>query len=89
MAPDAPPPPGRSPSPTTGQRGGDPWLAFGYLVSGVLLYGLAGWGLDRWWGTSFMVVVGILVGAGLGTYQTWARFKAEPDEHEQNDRDNQ
>ncbi len=54
---------------------GDPWMAFGYLVAGVLLYGAVGWGLDRWWGTSFLVVVGILVGAGLGTYQTWARFK--------------
>ncbi len=54
---------------------GDPWMAFGYLVAGVLLYGAIGWGLDRWWGTSFLVVVGILVGAGLGTFQTWARFK--------------
>jgi ATP synthase protein I len=53
---------------------GDPWMAFGYLVSGVLLYGAIGWGLDRWWGTSFMVVIGILLGAGLGIYQTWARF---------------
>ena len=45
---------------------GDPWLAFGYLVSGVLLYGLVGWLLDRWLGTSFLVVVGILVGITLG-----------------------
>ena len=53
---------------------GDPWHAFGYLVSGVLMYGLLGWLLDRWWGTSFMVVLGILVGAGLGIYMTFARF---------------
>jgi ATP synthase protein I len=58
---------------------GDPWMAFGYLVSGVLLYGAIGWGLDRWWGTSFLVVIGILVGAGLGTYQTWARFRMHDD----------
>lgn len=58
---------------------GDPWMAFGYLVAGVLLYGAIGWGLDRWWGTSFMVVIGILLGAGLGTYQTWARFRAPDD----------
>lgn len=50
-------------------------MAFGYLVAGVLLYGGIGWALDRWWGTSFLVVVGIIIGAGLGTYQTWARFK--------------
>jgi ATP synthase protein I len=59
---------------------GDPWMAFGYLVAGVLLYGAIGWGLDRWWGTSFMVVIGILLGAGLGTYQTWARFRMHNDD---------
>jgi F0F1-type ATP synthase assembly protein I len=53
---------------------GDPWHAFGYLVSGVLMYGLLGWLVDQWWGTSFMVVVGILAGAGLGIYMTFARF---------------
>ncbi len=62
---------GQSDQPT-----GDPWLAFGYLVSGVALYGLAGWAADRLLGTSGLVVIGILIGAGLGTYQTWARFKA-------------
>ncbi|CAN5585983.1 hypothetical protein BH11ACT8_BH11ACT8_08300 [soil metagenome] len=61
---------------------GDPWNAFGYLVSGVLVYGVIGFLLDRWWGTSFMVAIGILTGATLGTYMTWARFRA-PDETEQ------
>lgn len=55
---------------------GDPWLAFGYLVSGVLLYGLIGWGLDQWLDTSYLVVVGILVGVGLGMFMTWRRFGA-------------
>jgi F0F1-type ATP synthase assembly protein I len=55
---------------------GDPWLAFGYLVSGVLLYGLIGWLLDRWLGTSFLVVVGILLGITLGMLMTWWRFRA-------------
>ncbi|MBU1801328.1 AtpZ/AtpI family protein [Nocardioides sp.] len=58
---------------------GDPWNAFGYVVAGVLLYGLAGYGLDRWWGTGFMVAVGIMLGAVLGLYMTWARFKAPPE----------
>ncbi len=53
---------------------GDPWHAFGYLVSGVGLYGLLGWLADRWLGTSFLVVVGILLGAGFGIYMTFARF---------------
>lgn len=60
---------------------GDPWLAFGYLVAGVLLYGGVGWLLDRWWGTSFMVVIGILLGAGLAIFQTFARFRAPADPH--------
>lgn len=38
------------------------------------MYGLIGWGLDRWLGTSWLVVVGILSGAGLGIFMTWSRF---------------
>lgn len=65
---------------------GDPWHAFGYLVSGVLMYGLLGWLGDRWLGTSFLVALGILIGAGLGIWMTFARFnRARPDDqpHEQ------
>ena len=57
-----------------GSPGGDPWHAFGYLTAGVLVYGGLGWALDRWLGTSFLVVIGILSGAGLGIYMTFARF---------------
>ena len=68
--------PSARPEPAAGgETHGDPWLAFGHLVSGVLLYGAIGWALDRWWGTSFLVVIGILFGAGLGIYLTWARFR--------------
>lgn len=57
---------------------GDPWRSFAYLVTGVGVYGLLGWLVDRWLGTSFLVVVGILLGAVLGIYLTWARFRSEP-----------
>jgi ATP synthase protein I len=57
---------------------GDPWHAFGYLVTGVGVYGFLGWLADRWLGTSFLVVIGILIGAGLGLYMTIARFDALP-----------
>jgi hypothetical protein len=57
---------------------GDPWHAFGYLVAGVALYGILGGLADRWLGTSFLVVVGILVGAGFGLYMTFARFNRSP-----------
>lgn len=62
--------------------GGDPWHAFGYLVSGVLFYGAIGWALDRWLGTWFLVVAGVLLGAALGTYMTFARFGGFPAKHD-------
>lgn len=68
---------------------GDPWHAFGYIVSGVAFYGLAGWALDRWLGTTFLVAIGILVGAGFGIYMTYARFNkasAHADERTQDKR---
>ena len=69
---DPQPPSGEEPSQ------GDPWHAFGYLVSGVALYGFLGWLADRWLGTSFLVVLGILLGAGFGLYMTFARFNRTP-----------
>jgi dipeptide/tripeptide permease len=38
------------------------------------MYGGIGWLADRWLGTTFLVAVGILVGAGFGIYMTFARF---------------
>jgi len=71
-APDSP----DEPAASTYQ--GDPWHAHGYLVAGVGMYGFLGWLADRWLGTSFLVVVGILFGAGLGLYLTIKRFDALP-----------
>jgi ATP synthase protein I len=59
---------------------GDAWHAFGYLVAGVGMYGFLGWLADRWLGTEFLVVLGILVGAGLGLYMTFARFNRSHDQ---------
>jgi ATP synthase protein I len=58
---------------------GDPWHAFGYLVSGVAIYGILGWLADQWLGTSFLVVLGILLGAGFGIYMTFVRFNRPPE----------
>jgi ATP synthase protein I len=58
---------------------GDPWHAFGYLVSGVAVYGFLGWLADQWLGTRFLVVLGILLGAGFGTYMTFVRFNRPPE----------
>lgn len=57
---------------------GDPWHAFGYVVAGVAFYGVLGWLADRWLGTTFLVAVGILIGAALGIYLTATRFRTAP-----------
>ncbi len=56
------------------QPSGDPWQAFGYIFSGVLLYGGLGWLADRWLETRFLVAIGVVLGAGFGIYMTFARF---------------
>lgn len=56
------------------QAGGDPWAAFGYLVAGVGLYGLLGWGLGVWLNASYLTPVGILFGAVLGLVLVYLRF---------------
>jgi ATP synthase protein I len=67
----------RPPQPPANQRSaGDPWHAVSYLVTGVGLYGLVGWLLDKWLGTSFLLPVGIVLGAALGVYLTYVRFRA-------------
>lgn len=60
-----------------GEPSGDPWRAVGYLVAGVAFYGLLGWAADLWLGTSFLVGIGIVFGAGLGIYLTYARFSKQ------------
>jgi len=60
------------------QGGGDPWTAFGYLVAGVGVYGLIGWGLDRWLNVSFLAPVGIVLGAVLGLVLVYLRLGRPP-----------
>lgn len=56
-------------------RAVDPWVAISRITGGILIYGAIGYGLDLWWGTSFMVGLGIVVGAGLGLYTIAASLK--------------
>lgn len=65
---------GRSPEPPD-EVFGDPWAAFGHLVSGVAIYGVAGWALDRWLRTGFLAPVGIVLGAAFGIYLTFCRYR--------------
>lgn len=54
------------------------WDIVAYLLSGLLVWGGAGWLLDRWLGTQFLVAVGILLGAGLSTYAVFRRYGSAP-----------
>ncbi len=55
---------------------GDPWSIVAYLLSGMLLLGGAGWLLDRWLGTSFLVPAGLLLGTALATYLIYVRLSS-------------
>jgi len=61
-----------------GQGGGDPWAAFGYLVSGVAVYGLIGLGLSKWLHAGYWIPIGILVGAVAGMYLVFAQYRVHP-----------
>ncbi|HYN29678.1 MAG TPA: AtpZ/AtpI family protein [Dermatophilaceae bacterium] len=50
------------------------WNVVSYLLSGPILFGGIGHGLDLWWGTSWLVAVGILAGMALSMYLVWFRY---------------
>ena len=45
-----------------------------YLISGPVVFGGVGWGLDQWLGTSFFIVVGLLGGMAMSLYVIWLRY---------------
>jgi ATP synthase protein I len=45
-----------------------------YLISGVLVYGLLGWLGDHYFGTKFLLPIGIVAGAAFGAYVIIRRF---------------
>ena len=53
------------------------WSIIGYLLYGLLFLGGVGWALDKWLGTTFLLLAGLIVGAGSGIYLVWLRFGRE------------
>ncbi|MEV7661097.1 hypothetical protein [Paenarthrobacter sp. NPDC089316] len=41
---------------------------FSYIIGGIILWSLIGWGLDNLWGTRWIVLLGALLGAAGGFY---------------------
>ncbi len=50
------------------------WTIMGYLLSGMLIWGGIGWGLDKWLGTQFLVIIGLLAGTLASLGLVWMRF---------------
>ena len=53
------------------------WTILGYLLSGLIFWGAVGYAADRWLGTSYLTLVGLLVGMGVAIYLVWLRFGRE------------
>jgi ATP synthase protein I len=53
------------------------WSIFGYLVSGLLFWGGIGWAADHFFNTTYLTLVGLLVGMGGALYLVWLRFGRE------------
>ena len=58
----------------TSNEEGALWSIFGYLVSGLVIWGAIGWGLDKWLGTAFFLPGGLILGCGASLYLVWLRF---------------
>ena len=53
----------------------DPMALISYMISGILVYGGAGWLLDRWLGfASLFLPIGVLLGVAAGGYLGYMRF---------------
>lgn len=57
-----------------GSASGDAWAIVSYLLSGLLVWGGAGWLLDRWLDTEVFVLIGLLLGATTAMYLVWVRY---------------
>jgi len=53
---------------------GDAWTALSYLLSGFLLFGGTGWGLDELLGTGLFLPVGLLAGGAASLYLIYIRY---------------
>jgi ATP synthase protein I len=59
--------PGSSGDPAPGA--GQGWTALAYLISGMVVWGFAGWLVDRWLGTrGIATAIGVVAGAAGGIY---------------------
>ena len=82
MAEDLPPrgdPRPRPVSPASGGSGADTgWAVIGTMLSGMAIWGGAGWLLDRWLDTRVFFPVGIILGMAVAVYMVVVKYGGEP-----------
>lgn len=73
--------PDPSPSAQTHRSGADVgWGITGTLLSGLVVWGGAGWLLDRWLDTRLFIVIGMLVGLASAIYLVVVKYGAADDQ---------
>ena len=55
----------------------DAFGALGLVISGVLVWGLAGYGVSRWLDNQVFVMIGLLLGMAAGLYLVWFRYGSQ------------
>lgn len=70
------PRPARQPHEGSGAETG--YAVIGTLISGMAVWGGAGWLLDQWWDTRVFFPVGIILGMAVAIYLVVARFGGLP-----------
>ena len=53
---------------------GDAWNALSFMLTGFLLFGGIGWGLDALFGTRWLLPVGLLAGGAASGYLIYVRY---------------
>jgi ATP synthase protein I len=56
------------------QAANDAWSAFGLMLSGVVVWGGAGYLVARWTGHQLFTMLGLLLGMGTALYGVWFRY---------------
>lgn len=82
MSTDPPggPPEGPDRDPREGERqaqrqeANDAWSAFGLMISGVVVWGGAGYLVSRWTGHEVFTLLGLLLGMSTALYGVWIRY---------------
>ena len=80
MAEDSPAPGDNRPRPAHPPRQGSGaetgYAALGTMISGMAVWGGAGWLLDQWWDTRVFFPVGVILGMAVAIYLVVARYGA-------------